>query len=291
MFLLLAVSLALGSTREVEEDCLESQQTTLLQHGLHLGTFDHDSSMTLHRFRSLTRGSPVLPSPDVNGRMCLLCDMPPAERAPDKSYVQRSDCGNHSVFEHPEMALVPLSRFTKDATAERNETSGWCELNTEKACADALYNQDYMMFAKAIQIPKLPLVNYSAASWDQFYCYYNGWLSPEIKAMQHDFEGMKAKGKEYCDSDALVRLGSKGNMTLHAMLARWLPAAPFFPGSRPSVQDAHFIAAWTCAMGSAACDMAYCAYTYCVKEDGFGTYAECAGWDPVKGMPVDSVDS
>ena len=41
-------------------------------------------------------------------------------------------------------------------------------------------------------------------------------------------------------------------------------------------------------MGGPACDMAYCAYTFCVKEDGsLGIYDDCPGWDPVRGMPTD----
>ena len=84
-----------------------------------------------------------------------------------------------------------------------------------------------------------------------------------------------------------MQRGAKGNVTMRDMLKHWLTALPGFPGSRPSYEDAMFMAAWTCAMGSAACDMAYCAYTYCVKGDGFGTYHECEGWDPVNGMPID----
>eukprot|EP00439_Symbiodinium_sp_Y106_P052503 s777_g7.t1 len=156
-------------------------------------------------------------SVDVNGRYCSLCSMPPKERAPNKSYLQRSDCGNSSYWEHPENGKLPLSTFMKEATAEHNVTNGWCELNFEKGCADAVYNRDYM-------------------------------------------------------------LGSKGNITLNDMMARFQAAKPGTAGSRPSMDDAHFIAAWACAMGGPACDMAYCAYTFCVKEDGsLGIYDDCPG--------------
>ncbi|CAE7509296.1 unnamed protein product [Symbiodinium natans] len=275
---------------ESESDCFESQQTTLLQHGFHVAASEQQVAATdaaaLSSF--MMHHSPVIPSLDGNGRVCMLCSLPPAERAPNQSYVQRSDCGNHSLFENPAMLQVPLSSLRRQATKGQNETFGWCELNVEKGCADAIYNEDYMMFAKSVVIPDVPGLHYKVASWDQYHCFYNGWLSPEIKAMQHDFQGMTAKAQELCESDALVKRGSQGNITMSDMLQRWLHALPGLPGSRPSYEDSLFLAAWACAMGSAACDMAYCAYTYCKTDDGFGTYEECHGWDPVKGMPVDS---
>ena len=52
-------------------------------------------------------------------------------------------------------------------------------------------------------------------------------------------------------------------------------------------EDAIWMAGLNCAMGSAGCDMAYCAYSLCDKGNGvIGKYSECPGWDPVKGMPV-----
>ncbi|CAE7713944.1 unnamed protein product [Symbiodinium pilosum] len=225
---------------------------------------------------------------DVNGHACAFCGLPPAERAPNNSYVQRTDCGNQTLFEHPDKALLPLSSFVREATEEHNETFGWCELNVAKGCADAIYNRDYMLFAKSIQIQPLPIIGYKTMSWDFHYCSQNGWLSPEVRALQHNFKGMTAKAKEHCNSDHLVKLGSKGNMTYLDMVEHYLIDLPVIPGNTPSKENSHWVAAWACGMGSAACDMAYCAYTYCKKEDGsFGLYDECPGWDPVKGMPVD----
>lgn len=55
----------------------------------------------------------------------------------------------------------------------------------------------------------------------------------------------------------------------------------------PTKEEALLMAGWTCAMGTAACDMAYCAYSFCELPDGtMGTYGQCKGWDPVKGMPL-----
>ena len=290
MFLVAVAILALGLS-EPAEDCIECQQTTLLQHGLRITSAQLDATQ-LTRFNFLTRhshNSAAIPaSLDANGRVCFLCNSPPAERAPNKTYVQRTDCGNHSVFEHPETLLVPLSEFRQEATDEHNESFAWCELNLEKGCADAIYNADYMMFAKSIQMPDLPIVHYSAASWDQHYCFYNGWLTDEIRSLQHDFQGMRDKGQEFCNSEAMVRRGSKGNMTLSDMLGPYMSGRPGFPGAQPTLEAALLVGAWACAMGSAACDMAYCAYSYCRKGYGFGTYAECPGWDPVYGMPVEA---
>ena len=284
-----AVALQTLGYIESESDCFG---LTLLQHGVHAKASAQQvaatdaaalSSFMMNHWRES-------PSLDENGRVCMYCDLPPADRAPNQSYVQRSDCGNHSLVEHPEILHVPLSSLQRKATVNQNETSGFCELNFEKGCADAILNEDYMMFAKSIIVPYAPPDYYKISSWDQHHCFYNGWLSPEIKALQHDFQGMTAKAQELCDSDALVKRGSRGNMTMSDMLQRWYNAhpAPGLPGSRPSYEDSLFLAAWACAMGSAACDMAFCAYTFCQKDDGFGTYEECHGWDPVKGMPVDS---
>ena len=53
--------------------------------------------------------------PDMNGRSCNLCSMPLPERS-DRNYVQRTDCGNHSVFEHPEVWYKPIFQFNKEDT-------------------------------------------------------------------------------------------------------------------------------------------------------------------------------
>jgi len=53
--------------------------------------------------------------PDMNGKLCHLCGMPLPERS-DRNYVQRTDCGNHSVFEHPEVWYKPIFQFNKEDT-------------------------------------------------------------------------------------------------------------------------------------------------------------------------------
>ena len=47
-------------------------------------------------------------------RVCVLCDMPYPERTKHgKNYVQRTDCGNQSVFEHSEAYFKPLVQFRR----------------------------------------------------------------------------------------------------------------------------------------------------------------------------------
>ena len=290
MLFLLVFLGALGHASVVDEDC--GPGTSLLQHG-------HREIRSQSSHRRDASGSswiPVKAVLDDHGRWCALCDPPPAERTPNQTYVQRSDCGNSSFFlgpsEHNQiLKLVPLQDFMRDATEERNATNGYCELNVQKSCADALYNQDYMLYAKSLQIFDDPVYHHRNFSWDWYYCFYNGWLAPELKTLQHDFKGMTAKNDEYCNSDAMVQRGSKGNITMAVVDMYYNPSSPGIPGGHPSKEQALSIAAWACAMGSAACDMTYCAYSYCLKEDGVGTYDECEGWDPVNGMPVGAVPS
>ena len=284
-FLFSLAALALAPATGLEADafgCQDSssckQGTSLLQHGsrkvassahrqVAIGKIDFDPAKLRH-----AQGE--MQGFDMNGRLCALCETPSEERAPGNTFVQRSDCGNHSIFEHPDKAFLPLSSFRKEATEEQNETNAWCELNLEKGCADAVYNKDYLMFAKSVELSKVPIFGYSVNSFDQHYCYYNGWLEPEIRALQHDYEGMTAKGKELCKSEHLVQLGANGNMTLMDMMMHYLPYLPGTPISNPNIGAANFLAAWTCAMGSSACDMTYCAWvlvkelqlSYCNKE-------------------------
>mmetsp|Transcript_45084 Transcript_45084/g.98120 ORF Transcript_45084/g.98120 Transcript_45084/m.98120 type:complete len:276 (-) Transcript_45084:52-879(-) len=213
---------------------------------------------------------------DVNGRLCSLCGMPLPERT-DRSrrYVQRSDCGNQSLFEHPENKKKPLVQFTRAANGNQPETSAWCELNSQKVCADTLYNKDVLYQAKSIDIRLEPV----AQKYDPLYCEQNGWLTDDYRALQHDFEGMKVKADEFCNSRREVW----ENMTLDDMVKVYYPSKA--RGS-PTLEEGQLIGSWTCAMGSALCDIGYCAYTYCRKADGsFGIYDDCEGWDPVKGMP------
>lgn len=205
--------------------------------------------------------------PDMNGKLCHLCGMPLPERS-DRNYVQRTDCGNHSVFEHPEVWYKPIFQFNKE------DSPAFCELNYQKVCADAIVNRDWLYMAKSIDIRK----SYGT-TYDPVYCKLNGWLSPALKAVQHDFDGMKLKAEEFCSSQDQQRIM---NMTFMSADQNYWQG---YNRGVPTPEEALDVALWNCAMGTAACDMTYCAYTFCEMNGTIGTYEECEGWDPIKGMP------
>ena len=217
---------------------------------------------------------------DMHGRVCILCDMPYPERTKSgKKYVQRSDCGNQSVLEHSsEVMNKPLIQFSRPASeGHHNQTDAWCELNMQKVCADTVYNKDALMQAKSLNLSDSP----SSAKYDFHYCLHNGWLSDEVRALQNDFDGMKKKAEEFCNSR-----DDGWNTTM--TMAEWMVV--YEKGIQrgiPTPEEARYVGSWACAMGTPLCDMGYCAYTYCPRGDGsFGLYQECEGWDPVKGMPL-----
>merc|ERR1719481_900012 len=121
----------------------------------------------------------------MNGRHCSLCQAPLPERT-DRNYSMRTDCGNHSIGDMTAQGLLdvfykPLITYSRAATEEQTGTNAWCELNAQKVCADSLYNKDFLYQAKAVDYPKEMV-------YDPMYCHYNGWLAPEIRKLQHDFE-------------------------------------------------------------------------------------------------------
>lgn len=215
-------------------------------------------------------------SVDANGRECSLCGEPSAERS-DRDYKKRDDCGNQTLSEHPENYFVPLITFSRPANGTDPGTNAWCELNSQKICADSLYNEDYLFQAKSV---------YEPPDYDWYYCRANGWLKPEIVALQHDFDGMTRESQKQCDTK-YAKYGWNTSLTISDMALHY---APGLARGYPTQEEALFIGAWTCAMGSSGCDMAYCAYSFCDLGDGVPrTYDECEGWDPVKGMPAPSV--
>merc|ERR1719188_775675 len=76
------------------------------------------------------------------------------------------------------------------------EKNGFCALNFAKRCADAIANRDYLYWAKSLDLNSSTLR--SNAAWDGRYCAMNGFLDKDVVALQHDFEGMSAKGKDLC---------------------------------------------------------------------------------------------
>jgi len=209
---------------------------------------------------------------DMNGRRCMLCSMPLKDRT-DREYLQRTDCGNQSVFEHHANMNVPLSMFV-DAN-NPHHINGYCELNIQKVCADALYNKDFLFQAKSVVIPP-------GNNFDPVYCNENGWLTPEFVKLQHDFELLDRKQSELCKVKyAPYKVDT---ITFADFMDQYMLG---LIRGYPTREEAEFTGAGVCAMGNAGCDMAYCAYSFCNLGDGkIGKYDECPGWDPIKGMPI-----
>lgn len=239
---------------------------------------------------------------DVNGKFCILCDSPITERKGKKRYHQRYDCGNKAYYtlSQEERKSKPLIQFNKPAeekpiqdkyfwhTADSKTTNAnkkktrpastaFCELNIQKMCADALYNKDYLYQAKAINYPR-------PSKHDHYYCLYNGWLEDDVVKLQHSFDGMTAKAAAECIS--------RGDIVNQLTLTNFSDTiAKSVLRGTPLYEEAKLLGSAACAMGSAGCDMAYCAYSFCKMPDGsLGSYEQCEGWDPVKGMPIPSTE-
>ena len=279
MWWLLALSLSLAETRDVphavpSDGCTEGSsflqtQAAEVRRGGRVPEYLELKAMGQKVWKDIPLLELMrLMSTDMNGRFCNMCGHPDPQK-PVGNYAQRKDCGNHSVLEHPESLLQPIADFNK------GNTNGWCELNMQKVCADALYNKNFLIQAKQINTTGSPVLLYDAN-----YCYHNGWLEADYRSLQLDYEGMKAKADKFCEA----RREKIKSITMAEMAVVYLTS---FARGKPSKEEAQFVADWTCAMGSSGCDMTYCAYSFCKKPDGtFGTLQECPGWDSDKGMPV-----
>ena len=279
MWWLLALSLSLAETRDVpntapsdegtEGSSFLQTQAAEVRRGGRVPEYLELKAMGQKAWKDIplldaTRGM----NTDMNGRFCTLCGHPDPQK-PWGNYTERKDCGNHSVLEHPESLFKPLADF------DRGNSNGFCELNMQKMCADALYNKNFLIQARQINSTGTAVLLYDAT-----YCDHLGWLGADYRSLQFDYEGMKSKADKFCEA----RIEKAKNRTMADMLAIYFPS--FAPG-QPSKEEAQLVADWTCAMGSSGCDMTYCAYSYCKKPDGtFGTLQECPGWDPDKGMPI-----
>jgi len=217
---------------------------------------------------------------------CSLCGNPVPERvAPGVVYQHRTDCGS-AKDKYPNQGYmdVPLITLSKPATAHQNATNAWCELNMQKVCADSVYNKDYLYQAKVVQYP-------ATETFDPWYCYHNGWLNPELRELTLDFDKMDKHQKDMCNTQKYLKYGWNTTLTLAKMMKVYGAGMERTP-RYPTPEEATFLGAWNCAMGTAGCDISYCAYSFCVLryEFGgtpvFGQYDECEGWDPIKGMPI-----
>lgn len=244
----------------------------------------HDGSVA-----KAPEASPADPGPpdgivslDHNGRVCMLCGRPLPERLGGKSYTRfRRDCGGRSSPTGPTAAdlTVPAVQFARPGVGAEPPMNGFCALNFAKSCADAVANEDYLYWPKSLDLASESMS--ANAPWDARYCSLNGFLERDILALQHNFTGMQAKAHELCS----MKYAKHGidKLTFLDMMSK----SRYDDKNAPTLEEAELLAAWNCAMGDLGCDMAMCAYSFCRKGRGsFGLYGECAGWDPVTGMPL-----
>lgn len=223
---------------------------------------------------------------DHNGQLCNMCGLPdPSRLAQGTKYTEfRSDCGETRWDEvkllFPKNLFKPVHSFSRVEKGLQTKLpmNGFCELNMQKSCADAIVNKDYMYYAKSINVFGGPVKTY-----DWSYCALNGWLEKDVVKLAHsgDFKAMQKYASDQCNTKYAVYNWRK--MTL-AHMAKFYTSGMMTMG-KPNFKDANSLGAWNCAMGDAACDMTFCAYTFCNLGDGKErAYEECPGWDPIKGM-------
>jgi len=181
-----------------------------------------------------------------------------------------SGCNRH---DQPEWAKRDTPEISKTPAKEFN-VGGWngfCQMGWS-LCPDARANKDYQYYAKGVG----PVWVRSVGSADKEYCGKNGWLKPEIASIVHNFTALQAKGEELCKTKYAIPFQDTARIMGVSDIA-----------DVTTEEGAHQGAAWNCALGDLACDLAYCNYAYCEKGDGsFGMLDECEGWDKVHGMPL-----
>lgn len=216
---------------------------------------------------------------DHNGNMCMMCGTPPPHRSGGKKYEAfRTDCGQHSTPTGPDMTALttPVAQFVD------KDMNGFCALNYAKSCADAIANEDYLYWAKSMDL------NSEAFSQDvgflSRYCKLNGFLEPGPVRLQSNFTGLRAHARGLCETKYAQHRSKQ--LTLLDMLTH----ARHADADAPAQSEAELLAAWSCAMGDLGCDIAHCAYSFCSSSRSAagqpGLYGECEGWDPVHGMPM-----
>jgi len=193
-----------------------------------------------------------------------------------------------------------LRTLVSDAPAAKYNVDGWngfCQIGFS-TCPDAKANKDYSYYAKALGPTWIKLMS----SVDSLYCGMSGMLAPEIASIVHNFTALQAKGEEWCstkyaDTAETMSLSGIQDAMLTGLKdtlngSKSIPTVinEMLTGSGSLVMDtkaANMAAAWNCALGDLACDMAYCNYAYCDLGNGrYGAMEECEGWDKVKGMPA-----
>eukprot|EP00434_Breviolum_minutum_P018437 symbB.v1.2.016267.t2/scaffold1234.1/size130244/9 len=211
---------------------------------------------------------------DHNGKVCMLCNRPLPERIDRPYEVFRTDCGKHSSATGPSLDVMAMPAVQVAGTGGKAE--GFCALNFAKSCADAVANKDYLYFAKGIDFNHESMR--SNVRWDGRYCLLNGFLETSVVHLQKNYSALQQHAEQLCETKY-----SKHGIDRLSFLDM-LQLSKQEDSSAPSLQEAEAMAAWNCAMGDLACDMAMCAYSFCKQADGRSTslYGECPGWDPAK---------
>merc|ERR1712039_585004 len=84
--------------------------------------------------------------------------------------------------------FTPLSKYYRPPSADDPGYNGFCEIGWT-ACPDAAKNNDYYYYAKALG-PKWvtgTVAGIPIGDADKYYCFFNGWLEPEIAVLTRNF--------------------------------------------------------------------------------------------------------
>lgn len=205
---------------------------------------------------------------DHNGKVCMLCNRPLPERIDRPYEAFRRDCGKHSSATGPSLDVMAMPAVQ---VAGAGKAEGFCALNFAKSCADAVANKDYLYFAKSIEFNHASMR--SNVRWDGRYCLLNGFLETSVVSLQRNFTVLQQHAEELCETKY-----SKHGVDRLSFLDM-LQLSKQEDSSAPSLQEAEAMAAWNCAMGDLACDIAMCAYSFCKQADGRSTalYDTCPG--------------
>jgi len=196
--------------------------------------------------------------------------------------------------DQPKWTKMPL--VTEAVPAKMLISPGWngfCQSGWS-ACPDAVANKDYSYYWKSLG----PEWVKAAGTIDKAYCAKNGWLTPEYRAMLHNFTALHEKAKEECgtkwNKPEYNIASSSASGVLQAVMgsvraASVLPLKSLLWKAMTNPADilmselaAHQAAAWNCAMGDVGCDIFYCNAAYCDKGHGvLGELDQCEGYDKV----------
>eukprot|EP00930_Biecheleria_cincta_P086479 TRINITY_DN75759_c0_g1_i1.p1 TRINITY_DN75759_c0_g1~~TRINITY_DN75759_c0_g1_i1.p1 ORF type:complete len:324 (-),score=98.46 TRINITY_DN75759_c0_g1_i1:46-1017(-) len=264
---------------ELEVQLLQTQLTT--QRTAVVEQANRSDNATGETVAKDQQGDDHVISLDHAGRVCMLCNKPLPDRIGSRQYTEfRTDCGSKSSPTGPsaeDMARPTVELWQRGSQAAA-ASNGFCELNFAKSCADAVANKDYLYWPKSLDLNHASLS--SNVPWNKRYCQLNGFLEQSVAMLQHNFTAMQQKAQEQCNTKYAKHGIEK--LTFLDMLE----LSKHEDAEKLSLEEAERMAAWNCAMGDLGCDMAMCAYSFCVQPSGkTGLYSECQGWDPVAGMP------